>query len=84
MDFPLQCSANKVNNVLYIGKRHFNCFASMAESGVSKIGAIQGFIDTNGIFYDRYQALEVAKKFSQIIVKHNPQDQLMSEDIWVD
>ena len=41
----------------------------------------QGFVTENGFFVDRMMGLCIAYHFGQIDVKHNPKDELMSEDL---
>lgn len=42
----------------------------------------QGFLTNLNRFVDRKEALEIAKSAEQIIHKHNPQDELLSEDLY--
>lgn len=82
MKSPIKHSAIKVGNIVYVGHRHHDCFLVMHNCGVSKIGNIQGFVDEDGVFWDRIEALAIATYFNQISEKHNPQDKLMSEDLY--
>ena len=50
----------------------------MLECKVTHIGAIQGFIDTNGKFHTREQALKIAQENNQIITKNYPLNKLLS------
>ena len=85
MDKPspiLHAAIRATNGITYIGHRHNNCFTTMATCSVDHIGAIQGFIDENGTFHTREQALKIAKANHQIKTKHPPLDKLLSEDIY--
>ncbi len=71
---------------IYIGLRH-NEIITSKEKGFFKGNCIQGFIDDNGNFLDREQALEHAYKCKQISkelykerLKYNKE--LFSEDLW--
>lgn len=79
-------AAIKVNDIVYIGHRHHNCFAVISECGVNfklpNIILTQGFVDEGGNFWDRKDSLVIAKHFNQIVKKHSPLDQLMSEDLY--
>lgn len=68
---------------VYTGRRHCDilCDESLPSRGYLRSG-FQGFITDEGIFLDRYEALTVASKCNQLIWKHPPYDQLMSEDLY--
>lgn len=72
------------DGIVYVGKRHFNCIATMIECGLEAPIKMheQGFITNTGRYVSREEALEIAKAAGQIIKKHNPQYQLLSEDIY--
>lgn len=72
-------SALRLNDKLYKGKTHAECFVQEPK-GVLRL-AEQGFITDNGIFVDRKQALKIAKHYKQIKKKHPPKNILMSEDL---
>lgn len=81
--FPkIKHSAIMKDGIIYIGNRHHDCFRVMHECGVSKEDSIQGFVDENGMFHNRKQALTIAEYHDQIKKKHYPLDELMSEDCW--
>jgi hypothetical protein len=65
--------------VMAVGKNHAECLRKIT-------GAIrqQGFLTNEGRFVDRYEALDIATSAGQLKGrhKHNPLDQLMSEDLW--
>lgn len=46
-------------------------------------GAEQGFLTSDCRFVDRKEALEIAKKYNQIIKKHGAEWELYSEDIFL-
>ena len=58
------------------GDDHSECF-----NKIKKHRVIQGFITDRGRFLNRKEALDVAKKAGQIVDKHRPYDQLLSEDL---
>ena len=76
-------AALKLNNVIYTGKTHAHCFEAMHKKKVpyeELKNVEQGFLTENGKFVDRKLALEIAKHFNQIKVKHPSEDELYSED----
>ena len=71
-------AAIRLPYITFSGKNHAECIADL------KKRSIQGFVidDYSGSrFVDRKKALEVAKAAGQIVMKHNPKDQLLSEDM---
>lgn len=71
-------AAIKLDFKLFTGKHHGECFKKL------KAAVQQGFIAdqySGGRFVDRKEALEIAKAAGQIIHKHNPKDELLSEDL---
>lgn len=78
----LHAAIKATNGIIYVGFRHHNCFNTMLECKVTHIGAIQGFIDTNGKFHTREQALKIAQENNQIITKNYPLNKLLSEDLY--
>ena len=72
-------SALKHSDLIYVGKRHSDCFIQK-EKGILR-NAEQGFYTEKRKFVDRKLALKIAKHYNQIIKKHPPYDQLLSEDI---
>ena len=77
----------KTNHIFW-GLRHSDCIKDANK--INKLARLeiqqakQGFLDNNYTFVDRTKALEIAKKAGQLKgrLKHNPKDQLMSEDLW--
>jgi hypothetical protein len=70
------------NGRIYIGLRHHNCIAAAADAGeeIPIIGE-QGFLDNNGNFLGREEALPIAEAAGQIKEKTNPLYMLFS-DVW--
>ena len=65
-----------------VGRNHAKCLSKI------KPACEQGFITREGSCYgrfvDRKEALEIAIIAGQKIDKHNPQDELLSEDLYGD
>ena len=74
------CAALLHNNCIYMAKEGHHAIFPMEPIGVLR-NAKQGFVTEYGYFVDRKLGLEIAEYFNQINNKHNPQDELMSEDI---
>lgn len=63
------------------GEYHGQCFANAKADGLEpEPNCEQGFITTHNRFVDRYEGLAIAQAAKQIIHKHKPEDQLLSED----
>jgi len=66
--------------------RHHNVIRHIAEStGVSHVDARerdQGFLDQEGRYLDRKEALHVAREAGQLRADVPVQDQLYSENLW--
>lgn len=63
--------------------RHHDVIREMAKSGIPiPITGEQGFLTSEGIFVNRYQAKDIARMAGQILAKHGNLDQLFSEDVW--
>lgn len=75
-------AAIKQGNIVYVGKRHSDCFSTMYECGVDKVGAIQGFVTDDGEFLDRYNAAKHALRCGQIRNLKFHQNELFSEDLY--
>ena len=76
-------AAIKQDGIVYVGKRHHNVIAIMIECGLpAPIRGVQGFVDNNGVFVDREEALKIAEAAGQIVKKHPPLYRLLSEDIY--
>ena len=85
------CAANRVGLTLILGARHYDQTMHATIQHLQALGdernfraAEQGFIDQFGEFLTREEALTVARAAGQLEGrhKHNPQDQLCSEDIY--
>jgi hypothetical protein len=76
-------SAILVGNAVYTGHRHFNIFKEYKNIKGLKYGT-QGFIDKNGKFYNRKDALKYALEIGQIENKEYliNSSVLTSEDLW--
>ena len=72
-------SALKKDDKLYVAKRHSDCFVQ-CEKGVLR-GAEQGFYTEKRKFVNRKKALKIARHYNQVIEKHPPYNQLLSEDL---
>ncbi len=77
-------SAIKYKGVIYPGKRHHNCIATIHDifGNAKDIENVQGFIDENGNFYDRGRALKIAIQCGQMKVLKDETGLLYSEDIF--
>ncbi|MBR4693425.1 MAG: hypothetical protein IKQ06_06135 [Bacilli bacterium] len=74
------CAALKKDNNIYMSRLGHHAIFPMEEKGVLR-NAIQGFVTENGFFVDRKTGLEIAEYYNQIENKHNPIDELLSEDL---
>ena len=72
----------KHGDTLYAGMRHNICINAIIKDGFNAVGCDQGFIDNHGKFYDRYEALELAKETGQLQRKTGSITMLFSEDLW--
>ena len=69
---------NRHHNVIWMLCKKFP-----EEDNFNQIGNTQGFLDSEGNFLDRYDALEVARAAGQIKdVRNIRADRLFSEDVW--
>lgn len=88
------CAAIKIGDTILCGARHWDtvmhsqrmAMTDIRENAADRhVREQQGFIDQNGVFMDRREALEVAKAAGQIDrrrAKSQPYDQLFSEDLY--
>lgn len=81
-----QCKNIKTGFVI-AGRRHHNCFATIALFGDKKyksISHIQGFITSTDKFVDRHKAYIIAKSANQLIFGESKHEHpvLISEDIY--
>lgn len=76
-------AAIKVNDRLYIGFDHGECFKQIDEHTVATETLVEGFIDNDSIFVDRKQAMTIAKEAGQLRYETN-KETLISEDLHLD
>jgi hypothetical protein len=74
----IKCAALKQGDDIYIGRYHGEIFRQRPIGELRH--AEQGFVTHDGRFVDRIEGLRIAEEAGQIVKKHNPQDQLLSED----
>lgn len=74
-------AAIKKDHIVYVGYRHDRIFRTLAECGVDKIGAVQGFVNDKGEFLDRIDAANEALEEGQIKELKWP-PRLYSEDLY--
>lgn len=65
----------------FTGKNHAECLAKIQKAGLSHFNRLDGFMTNLSRFVDRKVGLKIAEEAKQIIKKHAPYDQLMSEDL---
>jgi len=80
-------SACKLNDKIWTGFRHSDCFAKMRLDGMTledKKNIIQGFMDEDGNFLTRREAFERAVLCGQVKDEGEaPENRiLVSEDVW--
>lgn len=76
-------AAIKVNDRLYIGFDHGECFKQIDEHTVNTGTLVEGFIDSDYNFVDRKQAMVTAKEAGQLRYETN-KETLISEDLHLD
>lgn len=84
------CAACKIDDIVFCGARHFDAIIhKQINAAFSEVELMslrrdikQGFIDNQGNFLTRTEALEVAKQAGQIKFKHPPAHKLFSEDLY--
>jgi len=82
------CSAIRSDDgEVVCGVRHYDSIMQRTialmicpEDFFHRSGSDQGFVDNFGEYMDRKEALEVAMKALQVKFKHNPKNELCSED----
>jgi len=72
-------SALRKNGNIYVGRTHAECF-KQEPIGVLR-DAKQGFLTDTKLFVSRKKALRIAKHYKQVVRKHPPYNELLSEDI---
>jgi len=84
MEEKIKSAAIMADGHIFVGDRHDLIFRIMSKFGVERLIAIrgkQGFITTLNRFVDREEGLKIAERENQILKKHFPLDQLLSEDM---
>jgi hypothetical protein len=70
----------RIGDINVTGKNHAECISKFKERFTQEFEVKNGSIH---YFVDRKEALKIAKEAGQIVNKHDPKDQLFSEDmIW--
>lgn len=75
-------AAVKLDNTVYIGRRHCNILQSLIKQNFNIKSAPQGFITTDGVFLDRKQGAIHAISCGQITKLKYQSKTLFSEDLW--
>ena len=72
------------DGVVYTGRRHNNILCDKSRPFAFLRDGEQGFVTDEGKFVTREEALVIALQCGQVTMdkKHNPQDQLLSEDLY--
>lgn len=80
-DNKIEQAAVKVGDVVYTGKRHGQIMLDVQEKhpGTKITQDMQGFVDSNGKFWNRFQAGAIAFNAGQTNVRRT---RLLSEDLW--
>lgn len=78
------CAAIRSGEIIICGVRHHDMIMSKVKQNLLSYQYEwdQGFVDQQGVFMDRYEALGVAQAACQLIRKTNPPDRLFSEDLY--
>lgn len=89
IEFTNQYNINET--VIVHGLRHGDCFTTMTKMNLppkKERTEIQGFVDNNGVFYDRLEAFHIASACCQLSTtvkqyktEHN-ENELYSEDLY--
>lgn len=89
IEFTNQYNINET--VIIHGLRHGDCFTTMTKMNLppkKERTEIQGFVDNNGVFYDRLEAFHIASACCQLSAtvkqyktEHN-ENELYSEDLY--
>lgn len=89
IEFTNQYNINET--VIVHGLRHGDCFTTMTKMNLppkKERTEIQGFVDNNGVFYDRLEAFHIASACCQLSAtvkqyktEHN-ENELYSEDLY--
>lgn len=82
------CAAVVLGDVTLVGPRHLDYVMLMQYrrafqgNGPDVHEGRMGFLDQEGVFMDRYEALKVAQDADQIRSKTEPSGRLFSEDLY--
>ena len=76
---PIKEAALLKDGKIYTGINHAECFKQRPKGELRN--AIQGFVTEDNFFVNRKEALSIAEYFNQIKFKHEPKDELLSEDL---
>lgn len=83
------CAAVKFGDVTLVGPRHMDYVMLQQYRRAFQPGKApderegeMGFLDQEGVFMDRFEALKVAHDANQIRSKTEPYDRLFSEDLY--
>lgn len=71
---------------IFTGKNHGEIIGLFAHFGIKMVDRhdeTSGFLTTKFRFVDRQEALKIAKENNQIVYKHQPIYELMSEDLYL-
>ena len=77
-------AAIKQNGVIYTGQRHHLIIRDIVHMAkIRPVTGEQGFVASDGLFYNRVKSRKIAVKANQIVdpLPHNP-DELFSEELW--
>ena len=85
MSKSIEKACVRYNNKLYTGFDHGECFKKLTEDNIAIICTEieQGFIDSDGNFVNRKQAMIIAKEAGQLRFEPN-KETLISEDLYWD
>ena len=72
------CAAIRISSRLFTGKHHGECLKKMKSSSEQGF-LVDSYVGT--IFVNRKDALEIAIAAGQTVNKHNPKNELLSEDL---
>lgn len=82
----IKFAAIRDGDLIFIGKRHHNCIATMIDCGypapISEPKFPQGFVTSDGKFVDRKEAAQIALENRQIEKLKYSKTDLYSEDLY--
>ena len=86
-----QLPINILDGVVICGLRHAHCIDILhsltgirsVDSGPNSAGeTVQGFLTNHNRFVDRLEGFHIASRANQILKKHPPYSELLSEDLY--